>query len=105
VDGTREGGLTDGVEPVLMSISVGSGMPKPPVYISIRATAIRRSPAGSVRRGKTHAFDPDSDDSRQQEFAGILCALPRAGRGGMPASPAWFISARAVRRPVSTAWI
>jgi hypothetical protein len=89
-----------------MSISVGSGMPKPPVYISIRATAIRRSPAGSVRpQGKTHAFDPDSDDSRQQEFARHIVRVAKSRRGRMPASPAWFISARAVRRPASTAWI
>src|SRR6266436_761433 len=60
----------DGVEPVLMSISVGSGMPKPPVYL-----CHPRDSDPSVARhfgaipGKTHAFDPDSDDPRQQEFA------------------------------------
>jgi mannose-6-phosphate isomerase-like protein (cupin superfamily) len=60
----------DGVEPVLMSISVGSGMPKPPVYVCHP----RDSDPSVARRfgataGKTHAFDPDSDDPRQQEFA------------------------------------
>jgi len=60
----------DGVEPVLMSISVGSGMPKPPVYVCHP----RDSDPAEARRfgatpGKTHAFDPDSDDPRQQEFA------------------------------------
>jgi mannose-6-phosphate isomerase-like protein (cupin superfamily) len=60
----------DGVEPVLMSISVGSGMPKPPVYVCHP----RDSDASVARRfgaspGKTHPFDPDSDDPRQQEFS------------------------------------
>src|ERR1700730_1219026 len=60
----------DGVEPVVMSISVGSGMPKPPVYVCHP----RDSDPSVARRfgataGKTHAFDPDSDDPRQQEFA------------------------------------
>jgi Glutathione S-transferase, C-terminal domain len=60
----------DGIEPVLMSISVGSGMPKPPVYV-----CHPRDSDPSVARhfgatpGKTHAFDPNSDDQRQQEFA------------------------------------
>ena len=77
-----ERGANGGVEPVLMSISVGSGMPKPPVYISIRATAIRRSPAGSVRpQGKTHAFDPDSDDSRQQELARHIVRFAKSRPG------------------------
>ena len=60
----------DGFEPVLMSISVGSGMPKPPVYIchprDSDALAARRFGAGP---GKTRALDPDSDDPRQREFA------------------------------------
>ena len=60
----------DGIEPVLMSISVGSGMPKPPVYIchprDSDALAARRFGAGP---GKTRALDPDSDDPRQREFA------------------------------------
>jgi mannose-6-phosphate isomerase-like protein (cupin superfamily) len=60
----------DGIEPVLMSISVGSGMPKPPVYVCHP----RDSEPAAARRfgatpGKTHAFDPASDDPRQQEFA------------------------------------
>jgi len=55
---------------VLMSISVGSGMPKPPVYV-----CHPRDSDPSVARhfgaspGKTHAFDPDSDNPRQWEFA------------------------------------
>jgi len=60
----------DGVEPVLMSISVGTGMPRPPVYFCHP----RDSDPSVARRfgaaiGKTLAFDPDSDDPRQQEFA------------------------------------
>jgi mannose-6-phosphate isomerase-like protein (cupin superfamily) len=60
----------DGVEPVLMSISVGSGMPKPPVYICHprdNDPALARHFGAAP--GKTRAFDPDSDDPRQQEFA------------------------------------
>jgi mannose-6-phosphate isomerase-like protein (cupin superfamily) len=70
----------DGVEPVLMSISVGSGMPKPPVY----ACHPRDSDPSVARHfgatpGKTHAFDPGSDDPRQQEFARhiVRCAERR----------------------------
>ena len=68
--GRPHGFRNDGVEPVLMSISVGSGMPKPPVYIchprDSDALAARRFGAGP---GKTRALDPDSDDPRQREFA------------------------------------
>ena len=60
----------DGVEPVLMSISVGSGMPKPPVYVchprDNDALLARHFGASA---GKIRAFDPHSDDPRQQEFA------------------------------------
>ena len=68
--GRPHGFRNDGVEPVLMSISVGSGMPKPPVYVchprdSDPAVA-RRFGAGP---GKTRAFDPYSDDPRQREFS------------------------------------
>jgi hypothetical protein len=60
----------DGIEPVLMSISVGSAMPKPPVYIchprDSDPLAARRFGAGP---GRTRALDPDSDDPRQREFA------------------------------------
>jgi quercetin dioxygenase-like cupin family protein len=68
--GRPHGFRNDGVEPVLMSISVGTGMPKPPVYVCHPrdgdATLARHFGA---RPGKTHAFDPESDDPRQQEFA------------------------------------
>jgi mannose-6-phosphate isomerase-like protein (cupin superfamily) len=68
--GRPHGFRNDGVEPVLMSISVGSGMPKPPVYICHP----RDGDAARARRfgaapGKTLAFAPDNSDPRQQEFA------------------------------------
>jgi mannose-6-phosphate isomerase-like protein (cupin superfamily) len=68
--GRPHGFRNDGVEPALMSISVGSGMPKPPVYVCHP----RDSDASLARRfgaspGKTRAFDPYSDDPRQLEFA------------------------------------
>jgi mannose-6-phosphate isomerase-like protein (cupin superfamily) len=68
--GRPHGFRNDGVEPVLMSISVGSGMPKPPFYVCHP----RDSDPAVARRfgaseGKTHAFDPHSDDPRQREFA------------------------------------
>jgi len=68
--GRPHGFRNDGVEPVLMSISVGTGMPKPPVYVCHP----RDNDASVARRfgaalGKTDAFDPDSDDPRQREFA------------------------------------
>ena len=68
--GRPHGFRNAGDEPVLMSISVGSGMPKPPVYV-----CHPRDSDPSVARhfgaspGKTHAFDPDSDNPRQWEFA------------------------------------
>ena len=68
--GRPHGFRNDGVEPVLMSISVGSGMPRPPVYVShprdTNAAAARRFGASP---GKTHLFDPHSGDPRQREFA------------------------------------
>src|SRR6266566_3233194 len=68
--GRPHGFRNDGVEPVLMSISVGSGMPKPPVYLchprDSDPSVARHFGAGP---GKTHAFDPDSEDPRQREFA------------------------------------
>jgi len=68
--GRPHGFRNDGVEPVLMSISVGSGMPRAPVYVCHPRDSdplIARHFGAS--RGKTHAFDPDSNDPRQREFA------------------------------------
>jgi mannose-6-phosphate isomerase-like protein (cupin superfamily) len=68
--GRPHGFRNDGVEPVLMSISVGSGMPKPPVYVchprDNDPAVARHFGAGP---GKTRAFDADSSDPRQREFA------------------------------------
>ena len=68
--GRPHGFRNDGVERVLMSISVGSGMPKPPVYIchprDSDAPVARHFGAGP---GNTRAFDHDSSDPRQREFA------------------------------------
>jgi mannose-6-phosphate isomerase-like protein (cupin superfamily) len=68
--GRPHGFRNDGVEPVLMSISVGSGAPRPPVY----ACHPRDGDPELARRfgaapGRTLPFDPDSDDPRQREFA------------------------------------
>jgi quercetin dioxygenase-like cupin family protein len=68
--GRPHGFRNDGVGPVLMSISVGSGMPKPPVY----ACHPKDGDPARARRfgaaaGRTIAFDRESDDPRHQEFA------------------------------------
>lgn len=68
--GRPHGFRNDGVGPVLMSISVGSFSPKPPVY----ACHPRDGDAARARRfgaapDRTVAFDAASDDPRQQEFA------------------------------------
>src|SRR5271156_1569032 len=68
--GRPHGFRNDGVEPVLMSISVGSGMPNPPFYVSPpRDSAPLVARHFGAGRGKTLAFDPHSDDPRQREFA------------------------------------
>ena len=60
----------DGVGPVLMSISVGSGSPKPPVYACHpRDGEPERARRFGAAPGRTLAFDPDSNDPRQREFA------------------------------------
>ena len=68
--GRPHGFRNDGVEPVRMSISVGSGMPHPPVYACHpgdgdpdRARRFGAAPERVV------AFDAASDDPRQQLFA------------------------------------
>ena len=68
--GRPHGFRNDGVGPVLMSISVGSGMPKPPVYACHpKDGEPARSRRFGAAPGRTLAFDPDSDDPRQREFA------------------------------------
>jgi mannose-6-phosphate isomerase-like protein (cupin superfamily) len=68
--GRPHGFRNDGVEPVLMSISVGSGMPRPPVYFCHpRDSEPSVARHFGARPGKTHAVDPDAEDPRQREFA------------------------------------
>jgi mannose-6-phosphate isomerase-like protein (cupin superfamily) len=68
--GRPHGFRNDGVEPVLMSISVGTGMPKPPVYVCHpRDSDPLVARHFGARPGKTRPFDPGSDDPRQREFA------------------------------------
>jgi len=60
----------DGVGPVLMSISVGSGSPKPPVYACHPKDGDpERARRFGAAPGHTLAFDPADDDPRQREFA------------------------------------
>jgi mannose-6-phosphate isomerase-like protein (cupin superfamily) len=73
----------DGVGPVLMSISVGSGAPKPPVYgCHPKDGDAERARRFGAAAGRTLAFDAASDDPRQQEFARHI--VRRAER-----RPAW----------------
>jgi mannose-6-phosphate isomerase-like protein (cupin superfamily) len=92
----------DGVEPVLMSISVGSGSPRPPVYVCHprdgKPALARRFGAGP---DSTRIFDSASGDPRQQEFARHIvrhaerrpvweAGLARSvyiGQGGAPVGP------------------
>ena len=68
--GRPHGFRNDGVGPVLMSISVGSGSPKPPLYAyHPKDGDPERARRFGALPGHTLAFDPDSDDPRQQEFA------------------------------------
>jgi mannose-6-phosphate isomerase-like protein (cupin superfamily) len=97
--GRPHGFRNDGVEPVLMSISVGTGTPKPPVYVCHpRDGDLALARRFGAAPGKTLVFDPDSDDPRQREFAEHIvryaqrepvweagCArLPYIGDGGSP---------------------
>jgi mannose-6-phosphate isomerase-like protein (cupin superfamily) len=68
--GRPHGFRNDGIEPVLMSISVGTGMPKPPVYVCHpRDGDPKAAWRFGAAPGNTRIFDPDSDDPRQQDFA------------------------------------
>jgi mannose-6-phosphate isomerase-like protein (cupin superfamily) len=68
--GRPHGFRNDGVGPVLMSISVGSGSPKPPVYTCHpRDGDPERAHCFGAAPGRTIPFDPTSADPRQREFA------------------------------------
>jgi len=68
--GRPHGFRNDGIEPVLMQITVGSGTPEPPVYTchpkNKDLELARRFGAGGPE--KVYAFDPESADPRQQEL-------------------------------------
>ena len=70
--GRPHGFRNDGVEPVLMQITVGSGKPQPPVYVchprDKGIEAARRFGAGEGP-DKIVPFNPDSSDFRQRELA------------------------------------
>jgi len=71
--GRPHGFRNDGVAPVLMSISVGSGMPKPPVYFCHPEDGEpERARRFGAAEGRTLAFDPASDDPRQHDASLFL---------------------------------
>jgi mannose-6-phosphate isomerase-like protein (cupin superfamily) len=125
--GRPHGFRNDGIEPVLMSISVGSGSPKPPVYVCHpRDSDPEVARHFGASPGKIHAFDSDSADPRQREFARYIvrhaerravweagfARLPYIGEGGAP--PGGYrmdmihlpqgVSARSYARPVEDAY-
>jgi mannose-6-phosphate isomerase-like protein (cupin superfamily) len=68
--GRPHGFRNDGVDPVLCSIMVGSGSPRPPEYIvHPRDTEAALAAAFGAKPGKTYLLSPDSDDPRHREFA------------------------------------
>jgi mannose-6-phosphate isomerase-like protein (cupin superfamily) len=69
--GRPHGFRNDGIEPVLMQITVGSGMPLAPVYVCHpKSKDLELSRAFGVRsRDKIHPFQADSADFRQREMA------------------------------------
>ena len=101
--GRPHGFRNDGVEPVLMQITVGSGTPDMPVHVchpkDKELELSRRFGAGGPE--KIHLFSPDSTDRRHQELgkhvvryrdrkpiwekAGFA-RLPYVGEGGAPAA-------------------
>jgi mannose-6-phosphate isomerase-like protein (cupin superfamily) len=69
--GRPHGFRNDGIEPVLMQITVGSGTPLAPVYVCHpKSKNLELSRAfGAPGPDKIHAFQPHSADLRQQEAA------------------------------------
>ncbi|MBS0520437.1 MAG: cupin domain-containing protein [Proteobacteria bacterium] len=69
--GRPHGFRNDGIEPVLMQITVGSGTPLAPVYVchpKNKDLELART-FGAPTPDKVHAFHADSPDFRQQELA------------------------------------
>src|SRR3546814_17799937 len=84
--GRPHGFRNDGVEPVLMQITVGSGKPQPPVYVchprDKGIEAARRFGAGAGP-DKIIPFNPDSSDFRQrseERRVGKECVSPCRSR-------------------------
>lgn len=68
--GRPHGFRNDGVEPVLVSIQVASGAPRPPVYTyHPRDVDPELAVAFGARPGHTHALAPGREDLRHQEMA------------------------------------
>lgn len=69
--GRPHGFRNDGIEPVLMQISVGTGKPEPPVYVchpKDKDLELARA-FGASDASKIHPFRADSADPRQRELA------------------------------------
>ena len=68
--GRPHGFRNDGVAPVRMSISVGSGMPRPPVYFSHPGDGDpQRARRFGAAPDRVVPLDPDSEDPRHRLFA------------------------------------
>ncbi|WP_300303331.1 cupin domain-containing protein [Ferrovibrio sp.] len=68
--GRPHGFRNDGVEPVLMQITVGSGKPEPPVYTCHpKNKPLELARVFGAGEGKVAPLEIDSSDPRHQEFA------------------------------------
>ncbi|MBV8189478.1 MAG: cupin domain-containing protein [Alphaproteobacteria bacterium] len=101
--GRPHGFRNDGVEPVLMQITVGSGTPEMPVHVchpKDKDLALSRR-FGAPGPDKIHLLSPDGGDWRHREMAGQVvryrdrlptwekagfARLPYVGDGGAPAT-------------------
>jgi mannose-6-phosphate isomerase-like protein (cupin superfamily) len=104
--GRPHGFRNDGVEPVLMSISVGSGSPKPPVYACHpRDGDPERARAASVpRRAASSLSILPATTRASANSPAISCAMASGGRSGRRALHAWIMLERPGRRPMVIAW-
>lgn len=77
--GRPHGFRNDGPEPVLMSVTVGSGSPLPPVYVfHPEGKDPAQARAFGAPPGKTYQLDPVNGDWRHKEYAAHL--MRRADR-------------------------
>ncbi|MDK9698261.1 MAG: cupin domain-containing protein [Siculibacillus sp.] len=69
--GRPHGFRNDGVEPVLMQITVGSGKPLPPIYLTHPSKDPEDLAArfGAATPEKVTRLDPESDDPRHRDLA------------------------------------